>query len=233
MYRFASAALLSMFLLWASSGVGAITPDHPHTVSLHGQVTFAGADKSATELDYANTVVFFQPDAPVKVKPMTDNITMATKGYEFVPHVLAVTTGTKVRFPNFDPIFHNVFSSSVPNNFDLGLYGRNPGKTDAFDHQGLVRVYCNVHHYMYAFILVLNTPYFTKVEDQGEFSLRDLPAGPGMLTIWNPQTKVWREHVNTLQQNTLDVSLEIIAHGIPEHANKDGQSYSLHHGSGV
>lgn len=205
----------------------------PQTVSLHGQVTFTGADKSATERDYANTVVFFQPDAPVKVKPMTDNITMATKGYEFVPHVLAITTGTKVRFPNFDPIFHNVFSSSVPNNFDLGLYGRNPGKTDAFDHQGLVRVYCNVHHYMFAFILVLNTPYFTKVEAQGEFSLRDLPAGPGTLTIWNPQTKVWREHVDNIQQTALNVDLDVIEHGIPEHANKNGKSYTHPHVGGV
>lgn len=233
MYRFASAVLLSTFLLWTSSSVGAATMDHAQTVSLHGQVTFTGADKSATERDYANTVVFFQPDAPVKIKPMTDNITMATKGYEFVPHVLAVTIGTKVRFPNFDPIFHNVFSSSVPNNFDLGLYGRNPGKTHAFNHQGLVRVYCNVHHYMYAFILVLDTPYFTMVDDQGRYSLRDLPAGPGTLTFWNPQTRVWREHVDTQQQSVLDVSLDIIVHGIPEHANKNGKSYTPPHVGGV
>ncbi|MGH8401661.1 MAG: hypothetical protein ACRESU_11225 [Gammaproteobacteria bacterium] len=233
MYKFVSSALLSMLFLVVSSGAGATSPDHTKAITLHGQVTFNGLAQSAAEQDYGNTIVFFQPDAPVKVEPMRDNITMATKGYAFVPHVLAVTTGTKVRFPNFDPIYHNVFSSSVPNNFDLGLYGRNPGKTDVFDHQGLVRVYCNVHHYMFAYILVLNTPYFTKVEGQGEFSLPDLPAGPGTLTIWNPQTKVWREHVNTIQQAALNVNLDVIKHGIPEHSNKNGKSYFHPHVGGV
>jgi plastocyanin len=230
MYKISSSILFLMLLVTSSSSVIAANPVHERTVALQGTITFTGESKSASERDYADTVVFFQPDTPVTIRPMNGDITMATKGYEFVPHVLAVTAGTKVRFPNFDTIFHNVFSSSAPNNFDLGLYGRNPGKSVTFEHQGLVRVYCNVHHYMFAYILVLETPYFTKVGDQGGFALRDLPAGPGTLTIYNPQTKVWRQHVDTLQQHELDVSLEVIAHGIPEHSNKDGQSYSQHHG---
>lgn len=228
MRKFVVTALLFLLTLGVSLPSRSATTKPGVHVSLRGEVSFTGGGRAFSARDRSDTVVFFQPDAGTKVSPLRGDITMETKDYDFVPHVLAVTVGTRVRFPNFDPIFHNVFSSSAPNNFDLGYYGKSTGKTRVFDHQGLVRVYCNVHHYMFAYILVLNTPYFDNLQDNGQFSLSNLPRGPGELTIWNPQTKVWREHLPALPQTALHVTLEVISHGVPEHSNKQGKSYSYH-----
>lgn len=127
---------------------------------LHGQVVFQGGSGDSSSPDVADTVVFFKPDATPWVEPMQGDVVMTMAGKSFVPHVLTVTVGTKVRFPNTDPIFHNIFSPSAPNDFDLGLYDTSAGKVQAFTHVGLVHVYCNVHRDMFGYVLVLDTPYF-------------------------------------------------------------------------
>ena len=73
---------------------------------------------------------------------------------EFSPHVLVIPAGSTVSFPNHDPFNHNVFSVSEPNQFDLGLYGRGEAKGYTFTSPGLVRVFCNIHPRMVAFVLL-------------------------------------------------------------------------------
>lgn len=201
--------------------------------TLHGQVSFQGTSSHFSAPNPADTVIFFQPDTAPPVKPLATQVTMTTQGYALVPHVLTVTVGTQVRFPNNDPIFHNVFSPSAPNAFDLGLYGTGPGNIVVFRHQGLVHVYCNVHHYMFAYILVLNTPYFANAAADGSYSLTGLPSVPGELTIWNPQTSVWREHLQSIPTDPLKVTLTAITGGIPQHLNKEGKPYYQFHGPGA
>lgn len=235
MFRFTRSGWLLFFAL-ATSGNPAVAGKisvSPPTMTLRGHIAFVSANSRFSAPNPADTVVFFQPDTAIPVNPVTSKASMATENYAFVPHVLTVTVGTSVRFPNDDPIFHNVFSPSAPNAFDLGLYGTNPGKTVTFQHQGLVRVYCNVHHYMFAYILVVDTPYFTGAQPDGGFALRALPAQPGELTIWNPQTRVWRQHLSGAPDGPLDVSLSVITGGIPQHLNKNGKPYFQFHGPGV
>lgn len=70
-----------------------------------------------------------------------------------------VPAGSTVRFPNQDSILHNVFSVSRANRFDLGLYRRGEGKSATFRQPGVVRVFCNVHHSMVAYVVVVETPH--------------------------------------------------------------------------
>jgi plastocyanin len=91
--------------------------------------------------------------APVAARPMTVEIAITDKAY--APHVVVIPVGSTVRFPNHDPFNHNVFSVSEPNTFDLGLYGRGEAKSYTFQHPGLVRVYCNVHPRMVAYVQVM------------------------------------------------------------------------------
>jgi len=199
--------------------------DGTGAAELRGHVKLVSADNQTSLADLQDTVVFYKPDAQVRVKPLAGDLTITMHGKSFVPHVLPITAGSTVRFANTDPILHNVFSSSAPNDFDMGLYGTGPGKTKTFDHAGLVRVYCNVHHQMFAYILVLDTPYFAEVNEDGSFELASLPAGPGEVTVWNPRGEVWRQHLDGIGPDGLSVELKLIRNGVPAHFNKFGKPY--------
>ncbi|HEV8538727.1 MAG TPA: hypothetical protein VGR15_07365, partial [Bacteroidota bacterium] len=102
----------------------------------------------------------------------------------FRPLVLPVVVGTPVDFPNNDNLYHNVFSYSEPREFDLGRYPTGEKKTVVFDKPGVVKVYCDIHSYMYATILVLKNHYYAVPDDDGNFAIRDVPAGPHELVFW-------------------------------------------------
>jgi plastocyanin len=111
---------------------------------------------------------------------------LAQKDQCFVPRVVAVAAGGQVDFPNLDPIFHNVFSLSPVRRFDLGKYSRGNSRQVAFPKPGLVKVYCDIHSDMEAFILVLPHHAFTRPEASGAFALPSLPAGHYVLHAWHP-----------------------------------------------
>jgi plastocyanin len=192
---------------------------------LKGSVKFTSSDTIASATDFQDTVVFYTPDTKLKVKPLSGDNSVTMRGKSFVPHVLTVTTGSSVRFPNGDPILHNIFSTSPGDSFDLGLYGQGEAKSATFDHAGLVRVYCNVHHEMFAYILVLDTPFFTHPQPDGSFELASLPAGPGVLTVWNPRGEVWRQHLDSSAASALAVEIRLSRFAVPAHFNKFGKPY--------
>ena len=103
----------------------------------------------------------------------------------FVPHVLAVTTGTTVDFPNSDRIYHNVFSLSKARPFDLGRYAVGRSKAVRFDRPGIVRVFCDIHSHMSAFILVFSHPFFSVTGADGRYRIQDVPPGSYTLVAWN------------------------------------------------
>lgn len=201
---------------------------------LQGQVVFQPASDGSAAPDAADTVIFYKPDMAPRVLPQQGDVTMTMANKSFVPHVLAVTQGTRVRFPNSDPIFHNIFSPSAPNDFDLGLYDTSAGKVKQFDHPGLVHVYCNVHRDMFGYIIVLDTPYYVGTRTDGGFDLRNLPAGVGQLIVWNPRTQVWRQRVSvTDAMQRLNIQLVTMPGGVPDHLNKDGKPYFHHRTPGT
>lgn len=111
---------------------------------------------------------------------------LAQKDQAFVPRVLAIAVGTRVDFPNLDPIYHNVFSLSPVRRFDLGKYPRGDSRQVVFQKPGLVNVYCDIHTDMEAFVLVLPHHGFTRPDASGEFALPDLPAGRYVVKVWHP-----------------------------------------------
>jgi len=103
----------------------------------------------------------------------------------FVPHVLAISTGTTVDFPNSDHIYHNVFSLSKAARFDLGRYAVGKSKSIRFDRSGIVRVFCDIHSHMNAFILVFSHPFFAVTDDAGRYRIDNVPPGTYNLIAWN------------------------------------------------
>src|SRR5579875_3914932 len=102
---------------------------------------------------------------------------MLQKDKRFIPHVLAISTGTTVDFPNLDPIFHNAFSNFDGQLFDVALYPPGSSRTVVFDRAGIVRVFCNIHPSMSAIIVVVNTPYYATTEKDGSFAIAGVPPG--------------------------------------------------------
>ena len=115
---------------------------------------------------------------------------MANIDLVFRPLVLPILAGTTVDFPNSDPLFHNVFSLSQPKEFDLGRYPKGQKKSVTFDRPGIVSVYCEIHSYMFATILVLENPFFTVPNEDGTYSLKNIPAGSYKLNFWFGRKKV-------------------------------------------
>lgn len=110
---------------------------------------------------------------------------MDQRNETFVPYVLAVAAGTVVDFPNNDSTYHNVFSLSKAKRFDLGRYARGRSKAVRFDRPGIVRVFCDIHSHMSAFILVFGHPYFATTEAEGRYRIDDIPAGSYTVTVWH------------------------------------------------
>ena len=133
--------------------------------------------------ELANVVVSIK-DAPAALTEAT-RTTIAQREESFVPRVAAVTRGSTVEFPNFDPYFHNVFSLSRGGSFDLGRYPRGESRARTFTRPGLVKVYCHLHSDMSATIVVFDHPYYAVPAQDGSFVLAGVPGGRYRLAAWH------------------------------------------------
>lgn len=129
-----------------------------------------------------------------KAAPM-EKVVVDQRDKTFLPHVLVVTVGTAVQFPNNDTVFHNVFAYFNAKKFDLGMYPRGAKKTVTFDKKGLVCLLCNVHSEMSAYIMVVDTPYFAVTDAQGRYRIEDVPPGNYTLTGWHESGAVFAQKV--------------------------------------
>jgi plastocyanin len=136
--------------------------------------------------DLRRSVVYLE-SAPALAFPDIEpqRATMDQRNETFVPHVLAITVGTTVDFPNSDNTYHNVFSLRGPRRFDLGRYAAGRSKSVRFDRPGIVRVFCEIHSHMSAFILVFNHRYFSVTTADGRYQISRIPPGRYTLVAWN------------------------------------------------
>lgn len=117
--------------------------------------------------------------------PNENTSTMNQKNMEFIPRILSVMIGSEVMFPNSeDVLYHNVYSESGSNGFDLGTYRAGTVKTVEFSEPGIVEVMCNIHSRMYAAIIVLDNPFYASVDNNGRFSIRNIPRGDYAIEVF-------------------------------------------------
>ena len=131
------------------------------------------------------TTALGTPPAGAFDDPGPQRATMDQRNETFVPHVLAITVRTTVDFPNSDQTYHNVFSLEKTRRFDLGRYAAGHSKSIRFDRPGIVRVFCEIHSHMSAFILVFGHRYFDITDADGRYQIGGVPPGRYTLMAWN------------------------------------------------
>ncbi len=175
--------------------------------------------------DVAGTVVWVSGPA---VRPAPATASMVMKGKAFVPRVVVVPVGGSVEFPNQDPVFHNVFSLSGSNRFDLDLYKRPKSGVRVFEHSGLVRVYCNIHPQMSGFVLVVDGPFWARGTEDGQFVIPDVPAGKWTVKAWHERAGEPLQQAVTVPERgevELWLTLDASRFKAQPHKNKFGKDY--------
>jgi plastocyanin len=182
--------------------------------------------------DLSDAVLYLEAPAAVTTaaRPVTVEIAITDKTY--APHVVVVPLGSTVRFPNHDPFNHNVFSVSEPNTFDLGLYGRGEAKSYTFTHPGLVRVYCNVHPRMVAYVLVMENRYYAQPGNDGSFAIDNVPPGRYRLHVWHERipSEVIKDVSAGGTEPALQIALNARGYKWEPHRNKYGRNYPTNAG---
>ena len=175
--------------------------------------------------DLSDTVVYIEGVAS-GMKPTRATITM--KGKSFSPHVVVIGVGGTVEFPNEDPIFHNAFSVSGDNRFDMELYKRPKVGSFTFQHPGIVKVYCNIHPQMSAVVVVRDNPLFTKAAADGVFTIENVPAGKYAVKAWHERGGEAGTEVSVTDAGTAEAhfTLDGSTYKAVPHKNKFGKDYS-------
>lgn len=204
-------------------------PNHPSaqasaTAVLSGRVSLLLPPK--VKIDPGGSVIWI-PGLTVASSASAAPPSVTSKDKRFDPRILAVSSGTKVAFPNSDSIYHNAFSLSPSNKFDMGLYRKGASRDFVMRNPGIVRIYCNIHPDMAASVVVVEGNAFSIVQADGSFRIAGIPPGQHEVHIWSD---VAGEQVVTLTLaagETLDWSpaLDATKYRRVAHTNKHGKAY--------
>jgi plastocyanin len=157
--------------------------------------------------------------------PVGGKVTIEQVRKTFVPSWAVVQRGKRIEFPNLDKIYHNVFSLSSGNEFDLGLYAAGgPAQTHTFNEAGVVDVHCNIHPEMAASVLVVPNRYFSRVKADGSFELVGVPSGRRKIAAWAPGSKLSSDWVELEAGGAAELRLRL-ERKTAAHTRKDGRPY--------
>ena len=178
----------------------------PVTYNLRG--TAPPVAQSADALnEFDRMVVLLEGGSPSPKSPVKAILDQRNERFE--PEIVIVPTGSTVEFPNWDPIFHNVFSLSRTQAFDLGFYPQGQSRTVKFNHPGIVQVYCHIHAGMYAAIIVTSTPWYAQPSADGNFSWNDVPAGHYRFSAWHKIAGLFRTAIDVPESGKVEVTIQV------------------------
>jgi plastocyanin len=186
--------------------------------TLTGSIQLEGPYASARGIG----IVLLSPlEGHAQARPVHAQIEQRNK--EFRPSVLAIPVGSTISFPNTDPVFHNVFSLSPAQKFDLGLY-KQGSKDVQFNKAGVVRLLCNLHAAMNGYIVIHDEPYAVMTDRAGRFHITGLPPGRYRARFWHERAREMTTRELTLEAGRNDVTVPVRADvGRDLGTDKEGQ----------
>ena len=198
-------AALGLVLLGLAPGAGAAEAGR-----VHGRIEVAVPGAVLAELGPVVAYLEAPEGEPRLSYPVPSAVPeMRQADARFEPPFLVVAAGQRVSLPNDDPIYHNVFSYSKPNAFDLGLYPQGETREVALRHPGVVRTYCSIHESMSATILVAPSPWYAVAAPSGRFEIRGVPAGRYRLRVWNARLPLASRTVRVSEGRGTEVVVSI------------------------
>lgn len=152
-----------------------------------GKVSVQGLRSPENIAVYIDVVPGKKFDAP------TEHVLVDQRKMAFIPHVLVVLQGTTVDFQNSDPVGHNVYWPSISGNkklsHNLGTWPKGEKKSFQFNDLGAASLLCNVHPEMSGYVVVVATPYFAVTGKDGDFEIKNVPAGTYTVKTWSEDGK--------------------------------------------
>ena len=168
-------------------------------------LSFAPAAASAATIHGATDAAAVWISAPKAIpKPIEGVLTNHDRS--FTPQFIVIPAGSTVRFPNEDPFFHSIYSTSPADPFDIGFYDTGPGKTVPFPNPGIIDVHCHIHASMHSWIIVADGPYAQSAN--GTYALTGVPAGKYVLHSWDPANGERTQNV-VVPSESADLTIDI------------------------
>jgi plastocyanin len=180
----------------------------PVVYNLRGAVTGTSSQSQpepSSEFDRLVVVL----EGAVSHPKAPETVVIDQRNMRFEPDMVIVPVGSTVQFPNADPIFHNIFSLSKTQPFDLGFYPQGQSRTVKFDRAGIVQVYCHIHANMYAAVVVTASPWYARPGPDGSFSWNDVPAGHYRLTAWHKVAGMFKAEIDVKESGKTDATIRI------------------------
>jgi plastocyanin len=154
---------------------------------IKGKVSVQGIKSAENIAIYVDTITDKKFEAP------KEHIVIDQRKMAFIPHVVAVQQGTTVDFLNSDPVGHNVYWPSISGNkklsHNLGTWPKGDKKPFQFNDLGTASLLCNVHPEMSGYVVIVPTPYFAVTDKDGNFEIKNIPAGKYTLKTWSEDGK--------------------------------------------
>ena len=174
-----------------------------------GLSTLNGTVKAKKAKYLRDTIVYIE-NVTNSFEPPQEHAVMDQKNMAFIPHILPLLKGTTVDFLNSDMVQHNVYSpDAIADNVNLGTWLKGEVRSFTFNKLGIASMRCNVHVDMLAYVPVLQNPYFARVNNDGSFSITNLPEGKYTIKLWNERYKAEDRQVEVMANVSATVEFEL------------------------
>jgi len=181
-------------------------------------------DSDQNPLDYERSHVVVYLEGLQRTASLPPAV-MEQQNRRFSPDLVTIPAGSSVSFPNFDPIFHNVFSLSKPKSFDLGNYPKGQTRMVTFDRPGVVSVYCHLHPNMTGTVVVTPNAWAARVDPAGLFVLADVPPGKYSVVAWHKTAGTFRKTVEVMPGLNSEINFFV---PLPEISGSQAPSHAGH-----
>jgi len=183
-------------------------------------------DSKEDALDYerSHVVVYVEGEQSPSAIPVT--AAMEQHDRRFSPDLVVIPAGSSVSFPNFDPIFHNVFSLSKPKSFDLGNYPKGQTRMVTFPRPGIVFVYCRMHPNMAGTVVVTPNQWEARADASGQFVLADVPPGKYTVVAWHKTGGTFRKTIQVAAGQDSEINFFV---PLPELGGGDADNHAANH----
>ena len=194
--------------VWAGPATGAVSGIVPMPIKAATRIPvekYAGSVSGKVGVIPPQTAGVWLEKSGLSAPTNPPVVSFSQKNYQFTKSLLVVPKGTTVQFPNDDADYHNIFSVSKTKRFDVGRYkkDRTPVPSVSFDTAGFVRLQCEIHDHMNAFVLVVDSPYFASTDTSGKFTLSGIPAGTYTLRAQLDEKNQWSSVIQVVSGQTI------------------------------